>query len=240
MLNLREGMDEFVYLISAELKDLVPENVRKARIYPTINEFGTVALWRINYPWEGGRRGRKSFDTALAAAERAKTAWSRAIWNRDTGSYDVLIAKGDLGVPRWPDVSFRDMLATAFDDLVYDRRTTSASRAGRRAVMFSLPISEDLGPGLRVHLGARGSPRPGLHGCAGTEVRSADQAVARRAGPDPAVSDRRRDLVCGLLLQRGVGFRPPAGLAAADQGHRSLCRVPPRDQRDGEKRALQR
>ncbi|MGO9100440.1 MAG: hypothetical protein ACLP9Y_13695 [Mycobacterium sp.] len=121
VLNLREGMDEFVYLISAELKDLVPENVRKARIYPTINKFGTVALWRVNYPWEGSRRGRKSFDTAVAAADRAKTAWTRAVWNRDTGSYDVLIAKGDLGMPRWPDMNFRDMLATAFDGLVIDR-----------------------------------------------------------------------------------------------------------------------
>jgi hypothetical protein len=121
VVNLREGMDEDVYLISDELKDLVPENVRKARIYPTINKFGTVALWRINYPWGNSKRGAKAFNTAVKAAERAKTAWTRAIWNRDTGSYDVLIAKGDLGVPRWPDMKMRDMLATAFDDLVIDR-----------------------------------------------------------------------------------------------------------------------
>jgi hypothetical protein len=121
VLNLREGMDEFVYLISTELKDLVPETVRRARIYPTINKFGTIALWRINYPQESSRRGQKAFNTAVAAAERAKTAWTRAVWNRDTGTYDVIIAKGDLGLPRWRDMSFRDMLVTAFDDLVIDR-----------------------------------------------------------------------------------------------------------------------
>lgn len=121
VLNLREGMDEYVYLVVPELRHLVSENVRKARIYPTINKFGTVALWRINYPWEGSRRGRKAFDTAVAAADRAKTAWTRAVWNRDTASYDVLIAKGDLGEPRWPDISFRDMIALGFGDQVIDR-----------------------------------------------------------------------------------------------------------------------
>lgn len=37
------------------------------------------------------------------------------------GSYDMFVARGDLGEPQWPDKSFRDLLATAFGDYLIDR-----------------------------------------------------------------------------------------------------------------------
>lgn len=132
ILVVRDGMDETSYLITADLRKLVPEAVTKARIYPYISTTKTVALWRVNHPKEGSRRNRKVYDSAARATEAAKNEWTRVWWNAEVGSYSYQTARVDLGEPQWPDMDFQEMLETAFDGLVID----TADHPVLRAIML--------------------------------------------------------------------------------------------------------
>jgi hypothetical protein len=57
-------------------------------------------------------------DTALAAAELAKTSWVRMQADMALAGYRVLKAKGDLGEPEWPNIPFNELLDVAFKDRV--------------------------------------------------------------------------------------------------------------------------
>jgi hypothetical protein len=120
VLEINEDMDKYIYLIADELIHLAEEHIRRVRIYPHINKRGTVALWVINHPREGGKRGRKAFDTAVRAAENGKKVWTKTWWNRDTATYDYRPARADLGTPLWPEMAHKDMYRIAFEGLVID------------------------------------------------------------------------------------------------------------------------
>jgi hypothetical protein len=120
VLEITEGMDKYVYLISDELIHLAEEHVRKVRIYPYINRHRTVSLWVVNFPREGRKLGRKAFDTAVRAADNAKTVWTKVWWNSDTASYDYRPARVDLGEPVWPDLTHGEMYEIAFEGLAID------------------------------------------------------------------------------------------------------------------------
>jgi hypothetical protein len=57
-------------------------------------------------------------DTALAAAELAKTSWVRMQADMALGGYRIMKAKADLGEPEWPDIPFNQLLDIAFKDRV--------------------------------------------------------------------------------------------------------------------------
>jgi hypothetical protein len=118
----REGeMEREIYLVSSGVQALVLPELRRTRLYVAINRRGTVILWPIKLPGDGNDRGRRVADTALQAAEQAKTLWTKVFWNRDLGGYEFARAKGDLGEPQWPDKGFRDLLEIAFRYNLIDR-----------------------------------------------------------------------------------------------------------------------
>jgi len=57
-------------------------------------------------------------DTALAAADLAKTSWVRMQADMALAGYRVMKAKGELGEPEWPAVPFNELLDIAFKDRV--------------------------------------------------------------------------------------------------------------------------
>lgn len=57
-------------------------------------------------------------DTALAAAELAKTNWIRVQADMALSGYRILKAKGELGEPDWPAIPFNEVLDIAFKDRV--------------------------------------------------------------------------------------------------------------------------
>ena len=57
-------------------------------------------------------------DTALAAAELAKTSWVRMQADMALAGYRILKAKGDLGEPEWPSIPFNELLDVAFKERV--------------------------------------------------------------------------------------------------------------------------
>lgn len=74
---------------------------------------GVNMLWPLKLPRDGDRPNPWTA-TALAAAELAESRWIRLVANMDAGVYDAIVAKGDLGEPRWPDLSMGEVLKLAF------------------------------------------------------------------------------------------------------------------------------
>lgn len=60
------------------------------------------------------------FDTALHAAERAKTKWVRMASDMALGGYRVYEAESTLDDPEWPDQPLNELLELAFKNKVID------------------------------------------------------------------------------------------------------------------------
>lgn len=115
------GLDRETYMVLPSVQHLVLEELRLTRLYTAINRRGTVFFWPIRLPVEGNDRNRRSADTALQAAEQAKSLWVRVMWDADLSGYSMQRAKGDIGDPQWPDKSMRDLLEIAFRSYLIDR-----------------------------------------------------------------------------------------------------------------------
>jgi hypothetical protein len=121
VLERDDGLDRETYLVQREVQDLVAHELRRVRLFTAIDKLGTVFLWPAKLPREDSDAGRRWAQTALQAAEQAKTLWVKMHGNRDLGGYEIFRAKGDLGEPQWPDKSFRDLIEIAFRDRLIDR-----------------------------------------------------------------------------------------------------------------------
>jgi hypothetical protein len=121
LLERRNGIDQENYLVMPAIQHLVLPELRRVRLFTAITRRGVLFLWPIKLPLEDADRMRRVSETALLAAEQAKTLWVRVPWNHDLGGYELHRAKGDLGEPQWPDKSYRDLLEIAFRHNVIDR-----------------------------------------------------------------------------------------------------------------------
>lgn len=57
-------------------------------------------------------------DTAMKAAQLAKTKWVRIQADMALSGYRIFVAEGELGDPKWPDTPFSELLDIAFKDRV--------------------------------------------------------------------------------------------------------------------------
>ena len=102
-----------LYVVDPSLwNDLAGELVPKI-LYVTLNRQGVLRLWPICLPDQDGRLDDWN-QSALEAAEIAKTRWVRVSSNRSAGMYEVHEATADLPEPEWPDLSFAEILKIAF------------------------------------------------------------------------------------------------------------------------------
>jgi hypothetical protein len=121
LLERHDGMDRENYLVMPAVQHLVLLELRRVRLFTAITRRGVLILWPVPLPLEDADRMRRISETALLAAEQAKTLWVRVSWSRDLGGYELHRAKGDLGEPQWPAKSFRDLIEIAFRHNVIDR-----------------------------------------------------------------------------------------------------------------------
>jgi hypothetical protein len=121
LLERQDGIDKEWFVVAPSIQHLVLPELRRVRLYTAITRRGVVFLWPVKLPLEDTDRLRRVSETAMQAAEEAKSLWVRVPWNRDLGGYELHRAKGDLGEPQWPDKSFRDLLEIAFRHNVIDR-----------------------------------------------------------------------------------------------------------------------
>ena len=121
LLEHDDGRDTVLYLVAPDMRPLVREELKTVRLFTTMTRHKVLLLWPVKLPADEGDNMRRISDSALMAAEEAKTLWTKVAWNRALGAYEHTVAKGELGDPQWPDRKFRDLLEIAFRGRVIDR-----------------------------------------------------------------------------------------------------------------------
>lgn len=111
LLELKEERE--TYLIAPDLRRELFGELVPVTIFTAINRQGVVFLWPCRLPDETGR-GNSWHESALQAAELAKTRWIRIAADMSLGAYRIWEARGDLPEPEWPEQSLRDLLSIAF------------------------------------------------------------------------------------------------------------------------------
>ena len=109
----KTGMNEKLWLATEKIMKACPEEAITINLRVTINRLGQVFLWPLNLG--GSNLWNQS---ALQAAEQAKTNWVRLISNREEGRYQVMVAKGELPDPVWPEYDLWEMIQLGFGDRI--------------------------------------------------------------------------------------------------------------------------
>ena len=110
-LDLRE--DREIYAISSSLVPELASETKVVEMRLGITRAGTVFMWPLTLPSADGRSNAWN-ETARAAAEEAVPNWVRMKSNMSAGCYDISVAPSGLAEPKWPDISFKELLRIAF------------------------------------------------------------------------------------------------------------------------------
>ena len=126
LLDLQDGGR--VYLVVPEIASQLDDDVRLYKLAPCLTRQDKLFLWPCPMIREGETPNpwHASHNDAFNAA---KGGWIRMKSNRACGFYDIIEPEKIMPEPDWPDMSFADMLQTAFnDDHIVDRDDHPALR----------------------------------------------------------------------------------------------------------------
>jgi len=107
------------YILSPAIAHALPDEFSPAVLYTAINRQGVLSLWPVKLPGADGREN-DWHRSARDAADRAMSDWVRVRPNMSLGAYELFVAKDDLPEPEWPEISFSEILQTAFRDRYVD------------------------------------------------------------------------------------------------------------------------
>lgn len=114
---LEAGDDRERYLVDPALW---PELAAEPAFFPvllitSVSRQGVAFLWPIKLPGPDGKPN-PWHQSALDAAERARSSWVRVYANMPLGAYSVDESTGIRDEPRWPSEPFAELLRIAFRD----------------------------------------------------------------------------------------------------------------------------
>jgi hypothetical protein len=112
--------DGELYLLDRELAGALGTDsaIYTARLIPYVTDTGKPAFWPIKMP-RAGSKVLAWTTTALEAADRARTKWTRISANMRDACYGVFEASFDRP-PEWPSESDDDLLDLAFGDRIIE------------------------------------------------------------------------------------------------------------------------
>jgi len=107
----KTGMNERLWLVTEKIMKACPDEVTIINLRVTVNRSGQVFLWPLNI-------GSSNLwnQSALQAAEQAKTHWVRLISKKEEGRYQIMVAKGELPDPVWSEFDIWEMIQLGFGD----------------------------------------------------------------------------------------------------------------------------
>jgi len=112
-LELKEERE--IYFINSDLVQLLPDVCVPVRLRLCVTRQGLAFIW----PLKLERSDRKKDEWARSAAEAAHLAesnWVRITADMHGGFYQGYVATADLGDPKWPVESWREVLRIALRD----------------------------------------------------------------------------------------------------------------------------
>jgi hypothetical protein len=119
VIELKEERE--MYLVAPALwHDLTIETTFSPHyLFTAINRQGVLFLWPVRSLRADGKLDSWS-QSALEAAQKARSGWVRLTANMALGAYEVWETTTDLGEPDWPAKTFRELLALAFKGKLID------------------------------------------------------------------------------------------------------------------------
>jgi hypothetical protein len=107
--------DREFYVLTPAIARALPGEFEMARLFTTINSQGVLFLWPAKLPGSDGRTIRWH-TSATEAAEFAMSNWTRVKANMALGAYEWAVTTASIPEPKWPELSFADLLRIAFKD----------------------------------------------------------------------------------------------------------------------------
>jgi hypothetical protein len=114
LLVLKDGSDEVYAVAGNVLPELVGEFV-SFTLFTAISRQNVVFLWPVRLPDADGKL-MEWHRSARLAAEEAMTAWRRIVARKELGAYELFETVNKLSEPKWPEVSFQELVTLAFRD----------------------------------------------------------------------------------------------------------------------------
>ncbi len=105
------------YLIHPRILNEIPEDFKNKLLAVGVTRQGVLFVWPIGMPDSDGKYN-PWHQSAREAAELAKTTWIRMVSNRELGAYEIYVAEGNLGDPKFPDLSMEEIIDIAFKDKI--------------------------------------------------------------------------------------------------------------------------
>lgn len=132
VLEVESGVDRATYLVSRNLWTDLNGEISPALVLTCTNRAGDLFLWRIKLPGSDGRSNTWT-ESALRIAQAAERTWCRMVADLSNGHYTHFEPAAELPPPRWPDLSFQQILTIAFRDRFIDSADHAVLRQLRGA-----------------------------------------------------------------------------------------------------------
>jgi hypothetical protein len=113
VIDLKE--DREIYLLPPHIANELPGEFVMVNLFTAINRQGVLFLWPVRLPSPDGRINEWN-RSAADAAELAILKWIRVVSNMALGAYEITEAPGKLSDPKWPDLSFQELIRIGFRD----------------------------------------------------------------------------------------------------------------------------
>jgi hypothetical protein len=129
MIEAGESIERDQFLVVPALAREVLAETSRRRLFVCVNRSDTPFLWASKLP--SSATTNSWVDTALTIAESAKRHWVRMIPDIGAGHYEEARAEGLLVEPKFPDLTFAQMLEKAFKNKLitdYDHEVLRALR----------------------------------------------------------------------------------------------------------------
>ncbi len=114
MIELNEDRELYLIAGAGLAAELTAEAIN-VTLFTAINRQGVVFLWPVRLPNADGKEMAWHASARDAAAEAVRT-WIRVAANMSLGAYELIAAEKIATEPKWPDVSFQELLRIAFKD----------------------------------------------------------------------------------------------------------------------------
>lgn len=115
VLELEKGVERSTYLVAQSLWADLSGEITPAMLLTCVNRAGDLFLWRVKLPGPDSRSNTWT-DSALQIAKAAETTWCRMVSDMNNGIYTHFEPRHDLPDPKWPSISFREIIRIAFRD----------------------------------------------------------------------------------------------------------------------------
>ena len=119
VLEVENGVDRATYLVAKDLWPDLSGEIAPALVLTCTNRAGDLFLWRIKLPGPDGRTNTWT-ESALRIAQAAEKTWCRMVSDTSNGHYTHFEPSAELPDPKWPEMSFPDIIRVTFRDRFID------------------------------------------------------------------------------------------------------------------------